>query len=129
MRNRECERGDWKEKYLLLVMLISRVPRDMSTIEVKKKCNEVGLYCFAIRKVGRSGERFRVTLTPKANKGCQRIGTEKMSAQIKRLVWRQCIAHGLTETRRKSRANGEQWWCTASRQIQSRKQKRKASWR
>ena len=49
----------------------------MTRIEFKKKCDEIGLYCFAAGKVEREGEHFRVTLTPKASKEWQRIETEK----------------------------------------------------
>ena len=48
----------------------------MTRIEFKKKCDEVGLNCFAIGKVEREGEHFRVTLTPKASVKWQRIKTE-----------------------------------------------------
>ena len=40
------------------------VPRDVTRIEFKRKCYEVRLYCFAVGKVEREGEHFRVTLTP-----------------------------------------------------------------
>ena len=54
-----------------------RVPSDMTRIEFKRKCDEVGLYCFAIGKVERDGQHFRVTLKPKASQEWQRIETEK----------------------------------------------------
>ena len=52
----------------------------MTRIEFKKKCDEVGLYCFAIGKVEREGEHFRVTPASKASREWQRIETENVSA-------------------------------------------------
>ena len=49
-------------------MLKFGVPSGMTRIEFKRKCDEAGLYCFAIAKVEREGEHFRVTPTPKAKK-------------------------------------------------------------
>ena len=57
------ERKDWKGKSP--VVLIFGVPSDMTRIEFKTKCDEVGLYYFAIGKVERNAEHFRVMLTPK----------------------------------------------------------------
>ena len=42
------ERKDWEGKSL--VVLIFGVPSDMTRIQFKKKCDEAGLYCFAIGK-------------------------------------------------------------------------------
>ena len=42
---------DWKGKSL--VVLILEIPSDMTRIEFQKKCDEVGLDCFAIGKVER----------------------------------------------------------------------------
>ena len=55
---------------------------DMARIEFKSKCDEVGLYllCFAIGKVGREGEHFIITMTPKASKEWRGIGTENVPA-------------------------------------------------
>ena len=72
------KKNDWKGKVLLL--LIFGVPSDMTRVEFKRNCDEVGLYCFAIEKVEREGEHSRVTLKPKASKEWQRIETEKVSA-------------------------------------------------
>ena len=54
----------------------------------------------------REGEHFRVTLNPKASKEWQRIETEKVSAWVRRLGWRVCIANGLANLRRSPRVNG-----------------------
>ena len=70
--------GGFKKKKL--VVLIFGVPSDMTRIEFKRKCEEVGLYCLAIGNVERDGEHFRVTLKPKASMEWQRIETEKVSA-------------------------------------------------
>ena len=51
----------------------------MTRIEFKRKCDEAGLYCFAIAKVEREGEHFRVTPTPKA-KNCPH-GLEELDAE------------------------------------------------
>ena len=51
------------------------VPRDMTRTEFKRKCEEVGLYCFAIGNLERKGEHFPVTLKPKASRGWQRVET------------------------------------------------------
>ena len=75
MRQGGWRKNDWKGK--VLVVLVFGVPSDMTRIEFKRKCDEVGLYCFAIGKVEREGEHFRVTLNPKASKEWQRIETEK----------------------------------------------------
>ena len=61
----------WKGK--VLVVLIFGVPGDMARIEFKRKYDEVGLQCFAIGKVEREGEHFRVTLKSKASQEWQRI--------------------------------------------------------
>ena len=71
MRQDGWRKNDWKGK--VLVVLVFGVPSDMTRIEFKRKCDEVELYCFAIGKVEREGEHFRVTLNPKANKEWQRI--------------------------------------------------------
>ena len=49
---------------------------------------------------------MRVTQAPKASKEWQRIEAEKVSAWVRRLGWRVCIANGLAELRRSPRANG-----------------------
>ena len=49
------------------------IPRDMARIEFTRKCDEVGLGCFAIGEVEREAEQFRVTLTPEASKEWQKI--------------------------------------------------------
>ena len=104
MRQGGWRKNDWKGK--VLVVLVFGVPSDMTRIEFKRKCDEVGLYCFAIGKVEREGEHFRVTLNPKASKEWQRIETEKVSAWVRRLGWRVCIANGLANLRRSPRVNG-----------------------
>ena len=65
----------WKGK--VLVVLAFGVPSDMTRIEFKRKCDEVGLYCLALGQVEREGEHFRVTLKPKASTEWQRLETEK----------------------------------------------------
>ena len=88
-------------------MLIFGVPSDMTRIEFKKKCNEVGLYCFEIGKVEREGEHFRATLTPNACTEWQRKETAKVSAWVRRLGWRVCVANGIAELRRSPKVNGD----------------------
>ena len=58
-------------------MLISRVSSDFTRIEFKRKCDEIGLYCFALGKVEREGENVRVTLEAKARIEWQRVETQK----------------------------------------------------
>ena len=87
-------------------MLIFGVPSNMTRIDVKRKYDEVGLYCCAIGKVEREREYFRVILSPKASKEWQRIETETVSAWILRLGWRVCIATALAKLRRSPRVNG-----------------------
>ena len=59
----------------------------MTKIEFRrKKCEEVGLYCFAIGNVEREGEHFRIiTLKRKASMEWQRIETENVLAWVRRL--------------------------------------------
>ena len=83
MRQGRWGKNDWQGK--VLVVLIFGVPSQMTRIEFKRKCEEVGLYGFAIGNVGREGEHFRVTRKPKASMEWQRIGTEKVSAWVRRL--------------------------------------------
>ena len=97
-------KNEWKGK--VLVVLAFGVPSDMTRIEFKRKCDEVGLYCFAVEKVEREGGHFRVTLTPKASRAWQRIETEKGSAWVRRVGWRVCTANGLAKLRRSPRVNG-----------------------
>ena len=52
--------------------MIFGVPSDMTRAEFKKKCDEIGLYCFAIGKVEREGEHFRATPASKASKEWQK---------------------------------------------------------
>ena len=69
----------------------------MTRIEFKKKCNEVGVCCFALGKVEKEGEHFRATRTPKAGTKWQRIEWEKVPAWVRILGWRVCIANGIAE--------------------------------
>ena len=92
---------DWQGK--VLIVLIFGVSSDMTRIEFKRKREEVGLYCFAIGNVGREGEHFRVMLKPKSSMEWQRIETEKVSAWVRRLGWRICIANGISKLMRSSR--------------------------
>ena len=87
-------------------MLVFGVPSDMTRIEFKKKCNEVGLYCFEIGKVEREGEHFRATLTPNASTEWQRID-RKSVGWVRRLGWRVCITNGIAELRRSPKVNGD----------------------
>ena len=43
MRQGGWRKNDWKGK--VLVVLVFGVPSDMTRIEFKRKCDEVGLYC------------------------------------------------------------------------------------
>ena len=64
--------GGWRKngrKEVLVLVFV--VASDMAIIELKRKCDEVGLYCFAIGTAERKGEHFRVTLKPKASKEWQ----------------------------------------------------------
>ena len=74
--------------------MIFGVPSDITRIEFKEKCGEVGLYCFAIGKVEREGGHFRVTPASKASREWQRIETKKVSTWSRRLGWRVCVANG-----------------------------------
>ena len=47
---------DWQGK--VVVVLAFGVPRDMTRKELKRECDEVGMYCFAIGKVDGEGEQF-----------------------------------------------------------------------
>ena len=69
-------KNDQKGKGLFVVVLMSGLPSDMTRIEFKGECNEVGLYSLAIGKVDTEGEHFRVTLKPKASSAWRRQ-TEK----------------------------------------------------
>ena len=79
----------------------------MTRIEFKKKCNEVGLYRFAVGTVEREEEHFRATQTPKVSTEWQRIETEKVSAWVRRLGWRVCIANGIAKLSRSPLVNGD----------------------
>ena len=82
----------------------------MTRIEFERKCNEVGLYSFAIGNVEREGEHFGVGLEPRASMKCQRIETEKVSAWVRRLGLRVCIATGMKKQRRSPRViDGKGW--------------------
>ena len=61
--------------------LVFGVRSDMTSIEFKRKCNEVGLYCLATGKVEREGEHFRVTLKQSASKEWERIETRQARRQ------------------------------------------------
>ena len=86
-------------------MLIFGVPSDRTRIEFKRKCGEEGLCCCAIAKVEREGENFRIPLKPLASTEWQRIETKKVSAWVRRLGWRVCIANGIAKLRRSPRAH------------------------
>ena len=59
-------RKEWTGKFL--VVLVFGVSSDMTRLEFKRKCSEIGLYCWARSKVEREGEHFRVTLKESASK-------------------------------------------------------------
>ena len=102
-------KGGWRSKEWtgkVLVVLVFGVRSDMTRIEFKKKCNEVGLYCLAIGKVEREGEHFRVTINQSASKEWERIETSKVSAWVRGVGWRICIANGTANLRRSPRVNG-----------------------
>ena len=69
-----------------LVVLIFGVRSDITRVELKKKCNKVGLNCVAIGGVGREGEYFRVTEKQSAIK--EMIETSEVSAWVRRVRWR-----------------------------------------
>ena len=51
LRRKTVRQGVWRKKYWqgkVLVVLMFGVPSDMTRIDFKRKCDEVGLYCFAI---------------------------------------------------------------------------------
>ena len=51
IRRETVRQGGWRKNDCngkLLVVLIFGVPRDITRIEFKKGCDEVGRYCFAI---------------------------------------------------------------------------------
>ena len=95
---------EWTGKFL--VLLVFGVSSDMTRLEFKRKCSGIGLYCWARSKVEREGEHFRVTLKESASKKWQRIDTSKVSAWVRRVGWRVCIANGITTLRRSARVNG-----------------------
>ena len=71
----------------------------MTTIEFERKCDEEGLYCV---------ERGR-TFPSHANTESEPGGaehTDKMSAWVKRLEWRVCIANGLARLTYSPGGNG-----------------------
>ena len=100
MSRREAARkGGWRSKEWMdkfLVALVFGVSSDMTRIEFKRKCNGIGLYCWARSKVEMEGEHFRVTLKQSASKEWERIETSKVSAWFRRVGWRVCIANGTT---------------------------------
>ena len=49
VRKGGCRSKEWTGK--VLVVLVFGVRSDMTRTEVKRKCNEVGLYCLAIGQV------------------------------------------------------------------------------
>ena len=92
----------------------------MTRIEFKKKCNEIGLYCLAKGEVEREGEHFRVTLKKSASKEWERIETSKVSAWVRRVGWRVCIANGIANLRRSPWINGGK---EKKEQVSARKEK------
>ena len=69
IRRKTARRGGGRNKHWqgkVLVVLIFGVPTSYTMrFEFKRKRDEARLYCFAIGKVEREGEHFRVTLKPK----------------------------------------------------------------
>ena len=108
IRRETARQGGWGKKDSqgkVLVVLIFGVPSGMARIDFKRKCNEVGLYCFTIGKLERRRELLGVTLKPKASMEWQKIETEKVSAWVRTLGWRVCIANGIAKLRRNPRLN------------------------
>ena len=66
-------------------MLMFVVRSDMVGIEFKRKCNGVGLHCWARGKVEREGEHFRFTSKQSASKEWKGIETSKVSAWERRV--------------------------------------------
>ena len=86
IRRKTVRQGGWGKKYWqgkVLIALMFGVPSDMTRIEFKRKCEEVGLSCVSLGNVEREGEHFRVTLIPKASMEWQRIETETVSAWVR----------------------------------------------
>ena len=101
VRQNGWKKNEWKGKVLAVLVFV--VPSDMTRIEFKRKCDEVGQDSFAIGKVEREGEHFRVTLKPKASKEWQRMAAEKLSVWARRLGCGVCVANGLAKLRRSPR--------------------------
>ena len=79
----------------------------MTRLEFKRKCNGIGLNCWARGKVEREGKHFRVTLKQSASKEWGRIETSMVSVWIRRVGWRVGIANdGIITLRRSARVNG-----------------------
>ena len=87
-------------------MLVFGVSSDMTRLEFKRKCNGIGLSCWARSKVEREGEQFRVTLKQSASKVWERMETSKVSGWVGRVEWRVCVVNGTTTLRRSARVNG-----------------------
>ena len=49
----------------------------MTSIKLKRKCDEVGLYCLAIERIERERERFQFALKPKVSMEGQRTKAKK----------------------------------------------------
>ena len=87
-------KGGWRSKEWtgkVLVVLVFGVRSNMTRIEFKRECNEVGLYCLAIGKVERGGEHFRVTIKQSTSKEWERVETSKVSAWVRGVGWRMCM--------------------------------------
>ena len=83
--------------------MIFGVNSDMTRLEFKSRCEEVGLYCFARGGVEREGNHFRITFGRRVSAEWERLEVEKMSAWVRRLGWRVCIANRIQEVRRSPR--------------------------
>ena len=91
VREGERRSKEWTGK--LLLVLVFRVGSDTTRTEFRRKCNEVGLYCWAKGGVEKEGEDSRATLKQSAGKVWERVETRKVSAWVGRIGWRVCIAN------------------------------------
>jgi len=75
-------------------------------------------------EVEREREHFRVTLKKSASKEWERIETSNVSAWVRRVGWRICIANGIANLRRSLRVNGGN---EKQEQVSARKRKEKGN--
>lgn len=76
-------KGEWRSRdqtSQALVVLMRRIPTDMTVIDFEREWDEVRLYCLAIRKSSREGEHCRVTLNQRTSKDSEKVKTSEMCA-------------------------------------------------